>query len=81
MKLRLHLRTNDVPVIEEKNGPTDAEASSVKTDGICDKEASVVTATESGEQGVTPDFQHGVQSAQAVNQVWTKRDLILAYAL
>ena len=30
---------------------------------------------------VDPNFQHGVQMAQAITQVWTRNHLILAFAL
>ncbi|KKY19248.1 putative siderophore iron [Phaeomoniella chlamydospora] len=33
------------------------------------------------EPAVTPEFQYGVQKAQAMTQVWTKENLILAYVV
>ncbi|KAL1850630.1 hypothetical protein Plec18167_007917 [Paecilomyces lecythidis] len=83
MKLRLHLRSNEVPVAETEKAPrTDAEHT-----GLDSKEPATATNIpfETNEQikedAVTKEFQHGVQSAQAVIKIWTKKHLILAYAM
>lgn len=34
---------------------------------------------EKGEEAITKEFQRGVQRAQAANQLWKKRDLIIIY--
>lgn len=85
-KLNLPFRTNEIPVVEEKTHSDDCEANVVATGSnpsyeLTSKEAGTSTKQLSDDEGVTAGLQHGVQSAQAVNQVWTKRDLILAYVL
>jgi len=51
-----------------------------------DKELGVSTVddghlSDSSEEKVAPDFQHGVQASEAVTLIWSKRDLIIAYCL
>lgn len=55
-----------------------------KTPGV-----SVYSESQSGSRSsseedldkVDPNFQHGVQMAQAMTQVWTRKNLIIAFAL
>jgi len=43
--------------------------------------AFISTGDDDSDVAVDTDVQHGVQVAQAVNQVWTVKALILAYIL
>lgn len=48
------------------------------------KEAHVsapAVGSDSESELVNPNFQHGVQTAQAMTQVWSMQHVILAYAL
>ena len=49
-----------------------------KTPNESDKEAGVVVNNANFE-GLTPEFQRGVQKMQATTQVWSTTHLVLAY--
>ncbi|KAE8363116.1 major facilitator superfamily domain-containing protein [Aspergillus caelatus] len=81
MKFRLPIKPDEIPV-DEKRHPDDDEAN------VAPQSASKETATSTVDQAdddksdlVNPEFQHGVQSAQAMTQVWSKQHLILAYVM
>lgn len=71
MKTLSHFRSVDVPV--EEPGPNDAEKNNNET-GLDDLKTTDGKTEEN-------DLQHGVQAAEAMVQVWTTRDLVLAYVL
>lgn len=80
MKFRLPIKADEIPV-DEKRHPDD-EAN------VTPQSATKETATSTVDQAnddksdlVNPEFQHGVQSAQAMTQVWSKQHLILAYVM
>ncbi|KAG1351578.1 hypothetical protein G6F62_002940 [Rhizopus arrhizus] len=60
------------PVIEEESR---IQAASSSTEEVC-KKGSIDDFTRDN-----PEFQHGVKSVEASSQVWTKNQLIWAYAL
>lgn len=73
------LRPDEVPVAE-KDERHDNEAVPVSDS----KEAHVsapAVGSDSESELVNPNFQHGVQAAQAMTQVWSMKHIILAYAL
>ena len=58
------------------------ESPTSHSESLGEKEPAFVSAGEGdSDVAVDPDVQHGVQVAQAVNQVWTTRALIIAYIL
>jgi len=80
---------NDSTVVEkttshELRSSNDAEAS--VGHGPESKEVGVSTNvhqddTDSTDEAVTKEFQHGVQAAQAMTQVWERKHLVAAYIL
>jgi hypothetical protein len=80
MRTRFHLWSQETPVADkskttsdtEATGPLDATKVGTTTAGDADKDDDVV---------IDSQVQHGVKSAQAVTQVWTKRHLMVAYVL
>jgi hypothetical protein len=70
MRFRLPYKRDELLVDEKNQRPADNEAS---TD-IRSKE-------ESLSEVVNPDFQHGVQAAQAMTQVWSFSHIVTAYVL
>ncbi|KAK1145222.1 hypothetical protein N8T08_004375 [Aspergillus melleus] len=79
MKFRLPLKPDEVPVTE-KEVRHDNEAVPVPNS----KEAQVsdpAVGSDSESELVNPNFQHGVQAAQAMTQVWSMQHIVLAYAL
>jgi hypothetical protein len=80
MKFRLPLKPDEVPVEEKRH--EDDEAKTVPHSAF--KEAvtsNIKQADDDKSDVVNPEFQHGVQSAQAMTQVWSKQHLIMAYVL
>ncbi|KAE8147774.1 major facilitator superfamily domain-containing protein [Aspergillus avenaceus] len=80
MKFRFPLKPDEVPV-EEKRHPEDHEADATQP---ASKEATSTRANQVDDDQsdvVNPEFQHGVQSAQAMTQVWSKQHLIAAYVI
>ncbi|TIA19602.1 siderophore iron transporter-like protein mirB [Aureobasidium pullulans] len=81
MRLRIpsiHTRPNEVPMVAETATGSDVEAAG--TQEMNEKDGTQVTS-KAEEDTVTPEFQHGVQMAQAMNQVWTREHLIVAYII
>jgi len=75
MRLISRFSAPQAPVLEK----TDHQSSSASPQET--KEAITSTASDTESEVVDSDFQHGVQSAQAINQIWTRNDLLIAYAL
>lgn len=81
MRFRLPIKPDEIPV-DEKQQPNDDEAN--VTPQSASKEAATSRADQVDDDKsdvVNPEFQHGVQSAQAMTQVWSKQHLILAYVM
>jgi hypothetical protein len=83
MRLRipnLVSRPNEVPVVAET-----ATGSDVEVTGAQEMNEKDVTQTQVNnkfdDEGVSPEVQHGVQVAQAINQVWSREHLIAAYII
>ncbi|KAJ8069565.1 hypothetical protein OCU04_000006 [Sclerotinia nivalis] len=75
MRFRLnHLVPNEVPVAEEPAQTSSADEEKVP--------ATTANALQVNDDFITnKEFQHGVQAAEAITQMWTKNHLILAYVL
>lgn len=81
MRLRIpniHTRPNEVPIVAETATGSDVEVAGAQE--MNEKDGTQVTS-KAEEDTVTPEFQHGVQMAQAMNQVWTREHLIAAYII
>lgn len=67
---RFRLRTSDVPVAD------------VPSPLAADEEKTAIKSKVEPDDVDPVDFkaQHGVRGAQAVNQVWTRNQLLFAYA-
>ncbi|CAC9895215.1 unnamed protein product [Aureobasidium pullulans] len=81
MRLRIpniHTRPNEVPMVAETATGSDVEVAGAQE--MNEKDGTQVTS-KAEEDTVTPEFQHGVQMAQAMNQVWTREHLIAAYII
>ncbi|KAH6957789.1 major facilitator superfamily domain-containing protein [Ilyonectria sp. MPI-CAGE-AT-0026] len=78
MRFRLSTKFHDRPVVEEEKAPQDAE--NTVTD---DKETAQVRDTDSSSirDDHNVEFQRGDEAIRAMTQIWTKRDLIIAYVL
>jgi hypothetical protein len=77
LKFRSPSRPAEAPVVDDER-PQDGEnvaQVSEKNDTVVD------TKSDSDDEFVNKDFQHGVQAAQAMTQVWTLQHLIIAYVL
>lgn len=84
MKWKLHLSPNEMPVAETETVPrSDVEKIDIDSKGQPDatNEIPLDTIEKPKEEVITKEFQHGVQSAQAVIQIWSTKHLILAYIL
>lgn len=83
MRLRipnLVSRPNEVPVVSETATGSDAEVTGAQEMNEKDEPHTQVTS-KLEEDGVSPEVQHGVQIAQAINQVWSREHLIAAYII
>lgn len=80
MRLRIPnlSRPNEVPIVVETNTGSDVEVAGAHETNEKDN---TQVHSKSEEDLVTPGFQHGVQAAQAINQVWTRQHLIAAYII
>ncbi|TEY63554.1 hypothetical protein BOTCAL_0154g00150 [Botryotinia calthae] len=75
MKFRFNnLTPNEVPVAEDT-----AHISSVDEEKAPTTTANVLSKDDS--EVINKEFQHDVQAAEAINQVWTRNHLIMAYIL
>ncbi|KAG9952347.1 MFS general substrate transporter, partial [Aureobasidium melanogenum] len=83
MRLRipnLVSRPNEVPVVAETATGSDVEvAGTQKMNEKNEPRTHVISKLE--EDGVSPEVQHGVQIAQAINQVWSREHLVAAYII
>ncbi|KAH0035365.1 MFS general substrate transporter, partial [Aureobasidium melanogenum] len=83
MKLRipnLLSQPNEVPVMAETATGSDLEVTGAQEiNGKNEPRTQVTGKLE--EDGVSPEVQHGVQIAQAINQVWSREHLIAAYII
>jgi len=74
MRLISRFGAPEAPVLEKTDDQTPSSSQDTK-------KAITSTASDSESEVVDTEFQHGVQSAQAMNQIWTRNDLIITYAL
>lgn len=75
MRFRFNnLTPNEVPIADDTahTSCVDEEKAPAITANVLSKEDSEV---------INKEFQHGVQAAEAINQVWTRNHLIMAYIL
>lgn len=79
MRLGISRRPGDM-VVAQRNEKSGFEDTTPNNNEVNDPDAST-KADNDGEEPVTPEFQYGVQKAQASNQVWTVKQLLLAYLL
>jgi hypothetical protein len=83
MRLRipnLVSRPNEIPVVAETASGSGVEvAGSQEVNEKNGPQAQVNSKFE--DDGVSPEVQHGVQVAQAINQVWSREHLIAAYII
>ncbi|CAD0096970.1 unnamed protein product [Aureobasidium mustum] len=83
MRLRipnLVSRPNEVPVVAETATGSDVEVTGAQEMNEKDEPRTQVNSKQE-EDGVSPEVQHGVQIAQAINQVWSREHLIAAYII
>lgn len=77
----MHTRGSEKATSGTKDGPAEAIDSPIvaspDNEGACQE----VNGQDSLNDGVTKEYQHGVQGAQALTQLWGKKQLILAYIL
>lgn len=83
MRLRipnLVSRPNEVPVVAETATGSDVEVAGAQE---MNEKSGTQTQVNSkfDDEGVSPEVQHGVQVAQAINQVWSREHLIAAYII
>jgi hypothetical protein len=79
MRFRLPYKHDELPVDENNQRPADNE-------GFVEKRtesqpAEVGIKEQKQDDIVSPDFQHGVQAAQAMTQVWSFSHIVAAYTL
>jgi hypothetical protein len=83
MRLRipnLVSRPNEVPVVADTAPGSDVEVAG--TQELNEKNGPRTQVnSKSEDEGVSPEVQHGVQVAQAINQVWSREHLIAAYII
>ncbi|KAL2821779.1 hypothetical protein BDW59DRAFT_164118 [Aspergillus cavernicola] len=78
MRFRLPYKRDELPV-DENQRPADNEAPAEKR---ADSRPAEVDSKEDGHGDlVNPEFQHGVQAAQAMTQVWSFSHIVAAYVL
>lgn len=80
MRFRFPLKRDEIPVAETRQRQDDTEASNgtqEESKGASAEELKL----DDGSDIVNPEFQHGVQSAQAMTQVWSKQHLIMAFVM
>ncbi|KAG9599284.1 MFS general substrate transporter, partial [Aureobasidium melanogenum] len=71
---------NEVPVMAETATGSDLEVTGAQEINEKNEPRTQVTG-KLEEDGVSPEVQHGVQIAQAINQVWSREHLIAAYII
>lgn len=83
MRLRipnLVSQPNEVPIVAETATGSDVEVNGAQE--MNEKTGTQTQVTSKFEdEGVSPEVQHGVQIAQAINQVWSREHLIAAYII
>ncbi|KAH0154364.1 MFS general substrate transporter, partial [Aureobasidium melanogenum] len=83
MRLRipnLVSQPNEVPVVAETATGGDVEVTGAQEMDEKNEPRTQITS-KLEEDGVSPEVQHGVQIAQAINQVWSREHLIAAYVI
>lgn len=81
MRFRIPLRApNEVPIVEERPQVADGEKSIGAATPEVDN-AGITTEAKDDRIEVNKEFQHGLQAAEAMTQVWTRNHLIMAYIL
>ena len=74
--------TGEATASQETDHKNDAELSSTHRPGSKEFGVSTDVHSEDDEKAaVTKEFQHGVQAAEAMTQVWETKHLITAYIL
>ncbi|KAL5052173.1 hypothetical protein BDW71DRAFT_213067 [Aspergillus fruticulosus] len=79
MRFRLPYKRDELPVDENSQRPADNEAFAEK--GAESQPAEVGFREQKQDDIVNPEFQHGVQAAQAMTQVWSFSHIVTAYIL
>ncbi|KAL4763470.1 major facilitator superfamily domain-containing protein [Aspergillus foveolatus] len=79
MRFRLPYKRDELPVDENNQRPADNEGFVEK--GTESQGAEVGIKEQKQDDIVNPDFQHGVQAAQAMTQVWSFSHIVAAYIL
>ncbi|KAF7556274.1 hypothetical protein G7Z17_g1559 [Cylindrodendrum hubeiense] len=80
MRFRLSEKVPNRPVVEDDKTPQDVEttvADDKETNPTKDKD----TDSSSDRDDSNADFQRGDEAIRAMTQIWTKRDLVIAYIL
>lgn len=83
MRLRipnLISQPNEVPIVAETAAGSDVEVTGAQESNEKDVSRTEVTSKPE-EDAVSSEVQHGVQIAQAINQVWSREHLIAAYIM
>jgi len=83
MRLRipnLVSQPNEVPIVAETATGSDVEVSGAHELNEKDGPQAQVHS-KFDDEAVSPEVQHGVQVAQAINQVWSREHLIAAYII
>ncbi|KAL2852541.1 hypothetical protein BJY01DRAFT_232579 [Aspergillus pseudoustus] len=79
MTFRLPHKRDELPINASNQRPIDHEAPSEK--GVGSQPAEVDPKEDNQSDVVNADFQHGVQAAQAMTQVWSFSHIVAAYIL
>lgn len=83
MRLRipnLVSQPNEVPVAAETATGSDKEVTGAQEMNEKNEPCTQVTS-KLEDDGVFPEVQHGVQIAQAINQIWSREHLVAAYII
>ncbi|KAG9525990.1 MFS general substrate transporter, partial [Aureobasidium melanogenum] len=85
MQVRLRIpnlvsQPNEVPVVAETATGGDVEVTDAQEMDEKNEPRTQITS-KLEEDGVSPEVQHGVQIAQAINQVWSREHLIAVYVI
>jgi hypothetical protein len=79
MRFRLPFKRDELPVDESNQRSVDHEAPAEK--GVGSQPAEVDPKEDTQGEVVNAEFQHGVQAAQAMTQVWSFSHIVAAYVL
>jgi ribosomal protein S16 len=77
------MRFKLLPQVAESLSKKNRSGENAKTVGTVnpDDKSYAISSKENESDGVTLSFQHGVQSAQAVTQLWSTKHLVMAYIM